>query len=440
MIVTLIFALWLAQTAASTPQLDDVRAALDENDVRKAETLLSEIIRAKPQSAEAHHLLGVIRFAEGRHSEAEQSLKKSVELNPKLVPAYLTLGDIYAAKGDRQALAQILERGLKENPAHPFLQQAAAVSAAEAGDLQAALRYLKAIPEAHAPPGYWEVLGRTLLSLGQWQEAEKAYARTFEEQPESVSALRALAGIALKQGDTEKAWHHMAQARKLAPDSPEVLYEFGQVSVVNNLIAEAVAVFRLLLIMEPDNPRFILGLGNALMDNASYADAETHLARYVAMLPSEPVGRVTYGIALLANKKNEAAAEQLQTAIRLSPDLAEPYYHLGMIAFNANDDQQAERLFFETLKRDEHHGLAQLVLGRVYMRARKNEEAVEWLERAAQTRPSDPNVFFQLSRAYALAGRRDRAQEVLKIYNQLSVEKDKRDSESRRYRYTNPSR
>jgi predicted Zn-dependent protease len=438
MIVALIFALWLTQ--AASPQLDDVRRALEQDDVRKAETLLRQILQAKPESAEAHHLLGVIRFAEGRHDEAELSLKKSVELNPKQAAVYLALGDIYAARGNREASAGILEQGLKENPTHPFLLLAVAVGEAEAGNLEKALSRLNAIPEAQAPPGYFEVLARTLLSLGQWQEAEKAYTRTLEEQPDSIGALRALAGIALKRGDTEKAWQRMAEARKFAPDSPEVLYEFAQVSLVNNLVAEAVAVFRLLRIMDPDNPRYLLGLGNALMDNAAYLDAEQQLARYVEKIPGDPVGRVTYGIALLANKKSQEAAAQLHAAIQLNPDLAEPYYHLGMIAFNASQDQEAERLFFETLKRDEKHGLAQLVLGRVYMRSRENEKAVEWLERAAQTRPFDPNVFFQLSRAYALAGKRDKAQEVLKTYNELSAEKDRRDSESRRYRYTNPGR
>jgi len=53
---------WTVHAAAVAPDLQQVRNALKANDVTTAERLLVAIIRRQPANAEAHHLVGAIRF------------------------------------------------------------------------------------------------------------------------------------------------------------------------------------------------------------------------------------------------------------------------------------------------------------------------------------------------------------------------------------------
>jgi len=427
---------WTVHAAAVPPELQQVRNALKVNDVPTAERLLVAIIRRQPGNAEAHHLVGAIRFGQKRYNEAESALKKAAELNPRLAVAYLALSDVYAMEARAEQEHEILRRGIKLAGPHPALLLRLGVLEAKKGDLKSALARLKTIPPKSAPPGYWEALGRTHLSLGDYEEAEKAYSRVLQQDPEAVSTLRALSGIALKRGDEGKAWDYIAAARRAAPNSPEILNEFAQVSIVNGLTAEAVTALRLAVLMEREDPQYILALGNALMANQDYREAVPVFEKFLQLKPGEAVGELLLGEALRGSGQNEEARVHLEKAVVLQPGSAQAYYHLGMIAFAGTEDRKAEELFHKTLERQETHGPACLALGRVHLRRRENQKAVEWLEKAARLVPEDPNVPFQLSRAYAALGQRDKAQQALAVYTKLNAEREKRDQERLQSRYT----
>jgi len=431
----LVLVFWTAHAAAVLPDLQQVRNALKANDVPKAERLLDGIIRRQPGNAEAYHLRGAIRLGQRRLDEAELALKKAVELNRRLAVAYVALADVYGLQSKAELEHQTLVTGLERAGSHPALLLRLGVIEARNGDLKSALARFQAIPAKEAPPGYWEALGRTHLSLGNYEAAETAYKHVLQQNPQAVATLRALSGIALKRGDKQKAWEYIAAARRAAPNSPEVLNEFAQVSIIANSTAEAVTALRLAVLMEPDDPQYILALGNALMENQNYREAIPVFQKYLQLKPGEAIGELMLGEALRGSGQNEEAKAHLEKAVALEPDRAEAYYQLGMVAFAATDDERAEELFRKALERQETHGPACLALGRLYLRWKENEKAVDWLVKAGSLVPADPNVPFQLSRAYAALGQRDKAQEALALYFKLNAEREKRDHERLQPRY-----
>ncbi|RPI23909.1 MAG: tetratricopeptide repeat protein [Acidobacteria bacterium] len=437
MIVSLVvLGFWIVQAGAAPPDLQQVRNALRSNDIVRAERLLGEIVSRHPRSAEAHHLLGAIRLAQGRYEEAESALRKALGSNPRLAVAYLALADVYEAQNRRDQEQAILAEGLKKAGPHPTVLFRLGVLEAENGELRAALSRFKSIPEKAAPPGYWEAVGKTHVSLGNYTEAETAYRRVLRAAPGSVGILRILSGIALKRGDKQAAWDYIAEARRAAPQSPDVLFQFAQVSLVNYFTAEAVTSMRLVVLMEPDNPEYVLALGNALMDNQDYREAVPVFTKYLELKPGDAGGELMLGEALRGSGQDEQARVHLEKAIAINPGVAEPYYHLGMLAFTAAEDQRAEQLFMETLNRKADHGPACLALGRLHLRRREPQKAVEWLEKARAFVASDPNVPFQLSRAYAALGEKAKAQQALAVYARLNAEREKRDQQRLQTKYT----
>lgn len=434
MVAVILVGLLLFQPARATDDLTAITAALERNDIDQAEKAIDVLIKKSPERAEVHHLLGALRLAQGRTAEAETSLKKATELDPKLTVAYLALSDLYRSHqrgADALALLEKLPAPVSNDPRVLFRL---GTLYAESGSYPAALSRLKAIPEKDAPPGYWEVLGRTHVSSGQFQEAERVYLRILKEEPTSVQTLRILSGIALKRGDTAAAWEYAAQARMQAPDSPEVLFEYAQVSLVHDLVAEAIGVVRTLLLTEPDNPQYLYTLGQALLRNVTYEQAPEYFARYVTLRPDDPRGHMMLGFALYGVQDYAKAKVHLEKAIQLDPNLAEAYYHLGMIAHKELRDDDAAELFRRVLgygdRPQAHFGL-----GRVYARQRKFKEAAAEMEEAAKQLPDDPDLHFQLSRVYLQLGDRERSARELELYRRLKAESEEREARSRQNVY-----
>jgi tetratricopeptide (TPR) repeat protein len=426
----------LLQVQAAGP-LTQAREALGRNDLSKAETILTEALSATPESAQAHHLMGLVRLAAFQPEQARPWFEKALQLDPSLVESALALGDLHEAAGRRQEAALLYAQAFAKAPGDPNVLLRMGTMEALAGRLPTALRHLEAVPESRRTAEHWEALGRTYLSLDRPSEAENAYVQVLKEDSLSVSTLRTLSGIALKRGDSGRAWEYAAQARRAAPSSPQVLFDYAQVSMVHDLIAEAINTLQLLLFMEPENPDYLFALGTASLRNVTFREAAGYFQRYLKLRPDDPPGEYWLGFSLYTNNEPEQAERHLKRALELDPSLINSYYYLGMIEFARGNDEAASTHFQEALKASpQDHGLARFGMGRVLAKQGRLQEAAEHFQKAAAALRNDPDVHFQLSRVYARLGRRDEATRELEIYSRLKREVSEQEERSRRSLFT----
>src|ERR1700741_4281167 len=76
-------ALW-SVSAMALPSSNDVQAAVKAGDFPKAETMMQEVVAAKPQSAKAHYLYAEILAHDAKFSDAAAQARKARELDPAL--------------------------------------------------------------------------------------------------------------------------------------------------------------------------------------------------------------------------------------------------------------------------------------------------------------------------------------------------------------------
>jgi len=76
-------ALWSA-AAMALPSATDVQAAVKAGDFPKAETMMQEVVAAKPQSAKAHYLYAEILAHDAKFADAAAQARKARELDPQL--------------------------------------------------------------------------------------------------------------------------------------------------------------------------------------------------------------------------------------------------------------------------------------------------------------------------------------------------------------------
>jgi protein O-GlcNAc transferase len=152
-------------------------------------------------------------------------------------------------------------------------------------------------------------------------DAAAALVRILEDRARSASA----------SGNWDQALALMSDARKYAPDDPDVQYAFGTVALHLSLDEDAVESFRRTLKLRSNDALAVYNLGRAFMQLSKFDDARDQFAAYVKIRPDDPSGYCALGITLAALEHLEEARTQFNPSIALSPKQTESYYRLGLV-------------------------------------------------------------------------------------------------------------
>ena len=100
--------------ALALPSPKDIEAAVGAGQLPQAESMLREVLQAKPQSAKAHYELGQVLARQGKYFEAQQALDQAKTIDPRIVGHHGQIFDPAVAQG----LDQCLGDAAQAKPAH----------------------------------------------------------------------------------------------------------------------------------------------------------------------------------------------------------------------------------------------------------------------------------------------------------------------------------
>jgi len=103
MLLALILTL-AAGVALALPSPKEIEAAVGAGQLPQAETMLREVLQAKPQSAKAHYELGQVLARQGKYFDAQQALDQAKSIDPTL--KFATSPEAFAKTYDT-VLAQV---------------------------------------------------------------------------------------------------------------------------------------------------------------------------------------------------------------------------------------------------------------------------------------------------------------------------------------------
>ncbi|MBI4472934.1 MAG: tetratricopeptide repeat protein [Acidobacteria bacterium] len=131
----------------------------------------------------------------------------------------------------------------------------------------------------------------------------------------------------------------------------------------------------------------------------------------VAELAVPASARREYGRAQSRLEKHDVAGavERLKKAIEIAPKFAAAWNNLGTIAYQAQDYEEAEKYFRESLNVDPEFYPPLVNLGGTLLSGRKVEEALPFNEAAARARPDDALAHSQLGQNLFFLGRFEEA-------------------------------
>ena len=371
-LVLFLVSLCLAAGAASSaqsanrqqvlPQLQEAAKDISAGKLDQAEKELRSVLRLTPGDYRALDLLGVIRVLQRQETKAEELFVRAVKAKPDFAPGHAHLGLLYLQLGRTQDAVSELQSALRIDP----------VRTDAAGAL--------------------------------------------------VHILQNQAQAAAESGDWNNALVLLREARKYAPDSADVQYEFAIVALRLSLQEDAIEAFQQTLRLRKNDALALYNLGRAFMELSKFGDAREQFDHYVEIHPDDPSGHCALGMTLAALERAEDARAEFERSIALAPTQTESYYRLGLLDLNAGDYDAATRDLGKALNHDPNDAAALTALGRVEFERKHYPEALSLLQQAVSNDDSMRESHYYLGLTFARMGRKHESDEQLEIATRLERE------------------
>ena len=227
----------------------------------------------------------------------------------------------------------------------------------------------------------------------------------------------------------------------------------------------AIPAMRLAINLKPDSENYRFQYGLLLTDADAPAAAVIRLDEALKTFPNSPRLWLAHGIAELKDNRNTEAAQSISKAIALDAHFAPAYAYLGLVNAQIGDYAEAVKYYEKALENDTnlavvHQMIADamlqqtdgdntrieselkkaialdpaylpshLSLGKLYVRMQRWTEAAAEFNAVVRADPESADAYYQLGRVYARLKQKDKADEALAKFKQLS-ETRKAQSES----------
>ena len=452
-----VFVLLLAIAPVAHAQTTDINLnrlsqaanAINEDQLPRAEELLNSVLATSRNDADALNLLGVVRAKQERVTDAERLFRRALSSLPSHLGAHINLAELLLTHNRSAEAMPILLRAYKLAPTRAEINLDLGTLYAEKSNYQQAYEHLRLVPQQAFNDDYFVLMLRSLIGLKRTEEVPQLVQqfnsgntrtqaefatllikagfpddalgilnRVLAVKPNDVPTLRALARVARASGNLEKALSHLVQARRVAPDSPAVLYDFGVTTLEMGLVLDALPVFEHLHRDFPREPAYLYGLAAARWTKGEVAETARLMNEYVALRPRDPSGWYLLGAAMLRQEQTAEAQRALQRSLTLKAD-ADTEYLLGVSFDKANNRTAAINTFRRVVQSRPNHAAAHAALGTAYREMGNYPEARAELERAVELDANDLRANYQLGLVYAKLGDKEAAQKMFDRADEL---------------------
>jgi tetratricopeptide (TPR) repeat protein len=266
-------------------------------------------------------------------------------------------------------------------------------------------------------------------------------------QPGPAEVHHLLGDIEEKSGHPLEAVSEYQRAAKLNPSEANV-FDWGAELLLHRAAAPAIEVFTEGNHLFPHSARMLIALGVAWYSDGSYDQAAQRLCEASDLNPGDPKPYLFLGkIQSVETSQSECAVERLKRFVQLQPEnaLANYYYGVNLWKRRRGPDDvetaaQAESQLHRAVQLDPTLGTGYLQLGIIYSERQDFSRAISNYQLAIQASPQLEETHYRLAQAYKRTGEKAKAEDELKLYNQISKSKDeaveRERRESRQFVYT----
>ena len=291
---------------------------------------------------------------QGDLSAARDALRQALTKDPKSAAAHTAMGDLYLLRKDPNQAGEEFKKAADLAPIRSTerLKYAAFKSGTddtkEAG--QVASEMTRKAPDYL--PG-WCLLGEVAFKNKNYDDALSLLQNVFSRDPENLDGHRLESEVLLAKGDTKKAVEILERLDHTYPDTPLIKYELARAYLQGNRLNQAKMV-----------------LDQAITTNPNYTEAILLLADVN-----------------LRSGHGEAVIEPITRLLKKNPELRPAALVLAAAYGSLDRFDDAAVIVGEQAKLAPQDPQAQMALGLTLRQAKRNDEARQAFEKAAELVP-----------------------------------------------------
>lgn len=329
---------------ASSVELQELvaRAHLASGDWSAAAATYEAILHVDPRHDIAHERMGALL----------------VGLEPGARDHLLTAGTDLAS----QLLEALDESGGPKSPSETHAAVGLVLFRDRAWALAA--RHLELAVEDDPADGERQAyLGHAWDQMGYQEEARRHLLKAVESSPGSVLSRTFLGLHYDRWGNVAAARTAYEKGYDLDPDSAALCLEIGQTWAAEGRYVAAEVWLREAASLRPDSPAVWEALARFYLDNhiVSNDRAVEATERLLALVPDKAEANDLRGWAAIQTGAYEAAETYLDRALKLEPDMASAYYHLGLLREAQGRGEDAASAFQRAIDLDTEGVLTGLI-------------------------------------------------------------------------------
>jgi tetratricopeptide (TPR) repeat protein len=394
---------FMNQALALNPSLVGARTTLGDAYVLQgkpelAEKCFREVLKLDPRNFNARFDLVKLEASQRHFQQSLEIARRVISELVKSDESILVLATDYGALGKKEELTGLVASWQRlsapsDDASLEFgdLLQASGMEAEAKTVFEAAEMRIA----AHPSPALALKLGNNYLALGILDRAEKNSELALSLAPDCTACDLTLAQIAERQENSEKALSYLVAAKKLEPENPQVLFEFGKVCLERNLVDDALSALEKAVALKPNQDSYVYVLGSANVSRGNYSKAAALFSQLLQKNPHDAILNYAVGAVYYLQGKYTEAESSLKQSLLAQPDQVAASYYLGLTYDAIGDDDKAIPIFRDLLKRHPQHAQSYVKLGGILVREHKYDEAQEDLERAVSLDPGSVEAHYQ---------------------------------------------
>ena len=366
----------------------------------KAIEMLQEVTKKGPvqqaasryELVDAHSLLGDIYLSQSKMTAAEKAFNSALKLDPKSERALVGNGELFYQAGRYAEALGRFKAAFQVNPNNVHAAVGRAKSKLALEQAKEAKQELLAFAKTSKHPlvGYW--LGQAHLSLGERDEAEKAYRaaiKTSETHPDVVFPYVALADLLDARDNRAEAEEVLAEATEKLPKSAALYNAKGDVALKAGRIEEAKREFNKALEIEPDNSGSRFRLGVAHRRAGEYELASKRFDEVSSDDPEFPGLALERGLLFEDTGNTDQALKMYADALQKAPDDIDLKLRVASTQVISGHPEKALPHLNQVIAKRPRSAEVNHFLGRAKLLVGENpQDALRYLEQAVR---ADPN-------------------------------------------------
>ena len=351
-------------TETAPVRFDYINYLLALNQWQKANEELAFLLENLPEDGRPVLLQARVAFQAEKYAESIETAERALEKLPgQQAEIHILIGQAYLKSGSSEKASNAFEKSILASP-----------------DEYRALRYFE--------------IGEIYRNEDLRREGVKYWEKALELSPANHTLRYAVAQAYLHSSSLELAAGHFSKVAQGDADEgararAETLLAY--IRAIQGATEEAEKGYRRAIEISTHNPIAYTGLAHLLADQERYDEARESFEHAISQNPGDATLLIQYGITCDKLDDIECAEDAAEQAIAADPDYAEAYNFIGYL--------YAER--------------------GIHL-----DRALEYIEKAMELRPNDPNITDSLGWVYYQMGENDKAIQYLETAVSLLGEED----------------